>query len=78
MLSKIAHKDPRTWDLYLPYALFAYRTSPHDSTQLTPFQLMYGREAVLPTDEILFPPSGCGVEFSGTYVEEVAEHMSIV
>ena len=76
MLSKMAHQDPRTWDLYLPYALFAYRTSPHSSTRQTPFKLLYGREAVLPSDELLFPPKEREDIFAGTYVDEVTERMS--
>ena len=75
MLSKAAHKDPKTWDLYLPYVLFAYRTSPHDSTQMTPFKLMYGREAILPTPELLLPPKEHNETFLGTYVEEVTDKM---
>ena len=76
MLSKVAHDDPKTWDLYLPYVLFAYWTSPHDSTQLTPFTLLYGREAVLPTDQILLPHGIHDEVFSGTYVEEIMDRMS--
>ena len=78
MLSKAAHKDPKTWDLYLPYVLFAYRTSPHDSTQMTPFKLMYGREAILPTPELLLPPKERNETFLGTYVEEVTDKMSSI
>ena len=66
MLSKMAHQDPRTWDLYLLYALFAYRTSPHSSIHQTPFKLLYGREAVLPSDELLFPPKEREDIFAGT------------
>ena len=68
MLSKVAHKDPKTWDNYLQYVLFAYRTSPHDSTQQTPFRLLYGREAVLPTDEVLLPDATCKEIFCGRFL----------
>ena len=64
MLAKIAHCDPRTWDLYLPYALFAYRTSPHHSTNMTPFRLLYGREAVLPTNETCYLQKSMRKSFS--------------
>lgn len=76
MLSKTAREDPRTWDLRLPYVLFAYRTSPHESTQATPFKLMFGREALLPTDELLVPPGQCRELFVGTYIDELMERMS--
>ncbi|XP_072066998.1 uncharacterized protein [Arachis hypogaea] len=42
-----AHKD---WSEYLPLALWAYRTTRHGTTGVTPFSLVYGVEAVLPTE----------------------------
>ena len=32
------------WDVYLPFACFAFRDSTHSSTGYTPFQLLFGRE----------------------------------
>jgi len=40
------------WDEYIEPILFAYRTNKHSTTKQTPFYMMYGREATLPTDEI--------------------------
>lgn len=49
MLAKSAVADPRGWDVKLPYVLFAYRSSPQESTKQSPYHLLYGREAALPT-----------------------------
>ena len=38
------------WDEYLPSVLFAYRTSMNASRKDSPYYLMFGREATLPTD----------------------------
>ena len=76
MLAKSAEADPRNWDRRLPHVLFAYRTSPHDSTGETPFRLLYGREAVLPTDEVLFPLVECREVIVGTYLEETTAMFS--
>ena len=38
------------WDKALPYALMAYRATPHSSTKLTPNMLVYGRECSMPCD----------------------------
>ena len=45
MLSMAVKDDERDWDLLLPTLLFAYRTSRHVTAGVTPFELMYGRDA---------------------------------
>jgi hypothetical protein len=40
------------WDLYIPSVLFAYRTAIQSTTKITPFYLVYGREAKLPIDNL--------------------------
>lgn len=37
-------KAAKEWDLYLPYACFAFRDSIHSATGYTPFQLLFGRD----------------------------------
>ncbi|RWS19366.1 Retrovirus-related Pol polyprotein from transposon-like protein [Leptotrombidium deliense] len=38
------------WDEKLPYVNFAYNTAVHEATGRSPFEAMYGRNAVLPSD----------------------------
>ena len=40
----------RDWSEKLPFALWAYRTSFRTSTEVTPYSLVYGMEAVLPVE----------------------------
>ena len=40
----------RDWDKFLPYATFAYRCTPQDSTGEFPNMMMLGREVSLPID----------------------------
>ena len=49
-LSRLVDMHTMNWDLYLPTALMGYRASRHETTRLTPFYLLYGREPVLPVD----------------------------
>ena len=56
MLSKCVNKYGRDWDGHLPYLLFAYRVAVQESTQTSPFYLLYGREARVPTDSTLNQP----------------------
>jgi hypothetical protein len=41
------------WDQWLPEALFAIRTTPSVGTKLSPFRLLYGRNAIMPIDNAL-------------------------
>jgi hypothetical protein len=46
---KIAEK-PKRWHEVLSEALWAHRVSRHGATKVTPFELVYGQEAVLPIE----------------------------
>src|ERR1051325_3301390 len=50
-LAKVKGTDD--WDLHIPAVLLAYRTKRHATTGYTLFQLVYGRQAVLPIEALL-------------------------
>ena len=53
MLACYVSENDRTWDLYVPYVLFAYRTSVHSSTGFSPFEAVFAREPDYPSDPVL-------------------------
>ena len=61
ILSKLISDHRCDWLDFVPKAVLAYNTSVHESTLLTPYRLMFSREAILPSDAILrfetAPPS---------------------
>ena len=63
MLSKYISANQRDWDEHLPLLLLAYRSSVHESTQQTPYMMMFGRHALLPVD-LVCPQSGTGIEMT--------------
>ncbi len=55
MLAKYLGRFGANWDEHLPRLLFAYRTKPHESIGESPFFLLYGRDARIPSDADLVP-----------------------
>lgn len=49
-LSHFVNKEQNGWDEWLDFALMAYRTTPHTVTGYSPYYLIHGREANLPTE----------------------------
>ncbi|GFV74824.1 retrovirus-related Pol polyprotein from transposon 17.6 [Trichonephila clavipes] len=45
MIHHVIREDLRSWDRQLPFLLFAYREVPNTTTGVSPFRLLYGREA---------------------------------
>ena len=56
MLAKHSQEFGPQWVEHLQQLLFKYRTKPHKSTGESPFFLVYGRDARLPTDTLLDTP----------------------
>ena len=50
LIKKKVQDYPRRWHEVLSEALWAHRISRHGATKVTPFELVYGQEAVLPVE----------------------------
>jgi len=51
-LAKLSNEHKNDWDQYIAPTLFAYRTTRHSTTRISPFYLLYGREAKLLMDSL--------------------------
>ncbi|KAI7789889.1 putative gypsy retrotransposon integrase-like protein 1-like, partial [Triplophysa rosa] len=49
-LTKLVNEKQNNWDVFLDATLFSLRTKFHTTTKHSPFLLMYGREAVFPSE----------------------------
>ena len=49
-LTMVVNDNQMNWDECLPLFLMAYRTAVHETTKVTPSQMMFGREIRLPID----------------------------
>ena len=50
MLVKFVADKQESWEEYLDTCVYAYNSSRHESSQYSPFEVMFGRRAVLPVD----------------------------
>src|SRR6185436_12589969 len=50
LIKKKIEEHPRRWHEVLSEALWAHHISRHGATKITPFELVYGQEAVLPVE----------------------------
>jgi hypothetical protein len=50
MISHFVTKDAKNWDKYIPYAVMAYRATPHCTVKYSPYYLVYGRDLRLPIE----------------------------
>jgi hypothetical protein len=50
LIKKKIEENPRRWHEVLSEALWAHRISRHGATKVTPFELVYGQEAMLPIE----------------------------
>lgn len=76
MLAKTAERGGKDWDHRLPYVLFAYRASMQESTQESPFFLLYGRDPRLPTDAVMSPLQAKTLVDLKEYGSDLAYRMS--
>ena len=49
-MEKFVAEKKETWEDYLDTCIYAYNTSRHESSLFTPFELKFGRKAVVPID----------------------------
>ena len=56
MLKVFVNENRSDWDDHLPHVMMAYRSTPHESTGLSPNTMMFGEELPLPIDLMAGPP----------------------
>ena len=53
LLRSLTSSQPKRWCEYIPAATFALNNTIHSGTSLTPFNVLFGRDATIPSDAIL-------------------------
>jgi transposase InsO family protein len=73
ILSKYVNEKHTDWDTYLPQALYAYNTSVHDSTGVTPYEVVFGHTAN--PMSYLKPPAETSL-VANSYLDRLIRHNS--
>ncbi|XP_038053942.1 uncharacterized protein LOC119726358 [Patiria miniata] len=53
LIRSIDEPERRKWPAMLPHLVFVYNTTPHCTTGIAPYTLMFGREPAIPLDQML-------------------------
>ena len=75
-LLKFVRVERTDWDLYLDAILFSYRVSRQDSTKMSPFYLVYGRQARIPVEVAMHPTDQEADEVVETEEVNLDEHIT--
>ncbi len=67
MLTKFIENKKSSWEDFLDTCIYAYNTAVHESSRFTPYELMFGRKAVLLID----------LKFGGEASDILCEHRSV-
>ena len=74
-LSKMVGENQADWDKHIPLFLMAYRGSAHNTTEVTPSKMLFGRELRLPCD-LMFGSPGDTVESEGEYAAQLRARLN--
>ncbi|RWS20368.1 integrase core domain protein-like protein, partial [Leptotrombidium deliense] len=77
-LTALCKGKPGNWERSLPYAVFAINTSYHEATGKSPFETLYGRTALVPTDLRLGRKELIAVGDSGNAEDKIVDRLAKV
>ena len=76
MLSLFVAEHQKDWDEYIPMLMMAYRSTTQESTYVSPYKMMFGREVNLPIDLMMGLPDPEAPTLLGVdYVEDLQTKM---
>ena len=78
MLSSFISSHQKDWDKFIPLLNMAYRSSVHETTGMTPNNMIFGREINLPIDLVLGRPTEENNKSTSEYVHDLQNKLETV
>jgi hypothetical protein len=78
MLSLFVHENQKNWDELIPLLMLAYRSSVHETTGVSPHEMMFARPASLPVDIVLGKPEPTIQQTDIEYINNLQNKMNII
>jgi transposase InsO family protein len=76
VIAKIMDEHPLDWDEVLGQATFAYNTSMHALTKLSPYYILYGREPRTPAEFLIGHVDYPALTNTNTYVQQLVSRVT--
>jgi hypothetical protein len=78
MLGTLEPDQKQDWKKYITSLVYAYNCTKHETTKVSPFELMFGRKPKLPIDS-LFEQASCDITNKSvdTYIQDLRKRMQI-
>ena len=78
MLTKLVNHKDKDWDIKLGSVLMAYRTTLQTSTAKSPFYLLYGRDAKVPSALEFYIPRPPAITIESGYGREMFQELKAI
>jgi hypothetical protein len=75
MLTAFVSENQSDWDEHIYLLMLAYRSSEHESTGVSPYQMLFAKQPTLPIELILGKPSPDDISVDSEYVDTLRQKL---
>ncbi|XP_053391710.1 uncharacterized protein LOC128554456 [Mercenaria mercenaria] len=75
MLGTLDPEQKKDWKKYIPSLVYAYNCTVHETTKISPFELMFGREPKLPIDSVFQVEAETNNKTAKEYLNDLKERL---
>ena len=76
VMGTLENSQKDNWKNYLNSLVYAYNCTPHETTKISPFELMFGRKSKLPIDAVFQSLEETNYKTTKEYAEDMKERIT--